>query len=652
MNLAYNYQLVFDCRRRTEMEAFLQDTYWDNDVWDIKNPFFDEYRSAAKYTSRQIVFSEYPDLLKLELKYYLAKRISKKTMQLSTLCSDYQFMARLFIHFLKEFYPELRSFSEIRVEEMQPQWLGYIEREGYQNSRTGYMAQIYRPYLFFSDFYDTRDEFEKDIWDCRKIPCIDIPVNSANYFINFTTVPPAFREMVQQYIKLRITTNSLSNARLEVDSIAHFLKYIATKEPKWTSLKTLTRQHIEGFLVYYLSKHSAKTRRELDRLICLRSFLQRIQQFGYADAPEIPAPSLLYYEDIPRPSALPPRSERIKYIPEGVMLQLREYLEHLTPSEYIPIVIVLMASGWRASDVLGLKYDTCLEHTDQGWYLRGNIPKTRMIDHRIPITDEVKAVIETVAQIAKSKSTADNNPLGLLFNRFCGKRIGRAPDNKRISEALNRLAEKYDITDDQGNIYYFRLHAFRHTKGVELINNGMSLVHVQKWMAHMSPEMTLVYAKIFDTTLRKSWEKAVKNGVFRVTDSGHIKKIDISNIGDEDLIEWEYIRHNLDAVRMPLGFCMKPKKQTCFTQLNPCLTCRNLCTTPDFLPQYEIEIQETTTMIERGKAQGRDMWVEKNQHLLERYEEIVAVLKTGRTRHIAGRKGREYIGEERDHVKE
>ena len=102
---------------------------------------------------------------------------------------------------------------------------------------------------------------------------------------------------------------------------------------------------------------------------------------------------------------------------------------------------------------------------------------------------------------------------------------------------------------------------------------------------------------------------------------------------------------------MPLGFCMKPKKQDCFTQLNPCLTCRNLCTTPDFLPQYELEIQETKMLIERGKAQGREVWVEKNQHLLERYEEIVTVLRSGQTRHLAGKQGREYVGKERENVK-
>ena len=169
-------------------------------------------------------------------------------------------------------------------------------------------------------------------------------------------------------------------------------------------------------------------------------------------------------------------------------------------------------------------------------------------------------------------------------------------------------------------------------------------------MAHASPEMTLRYAQILDTTMRKSWEEATKQGLFKIDGTSKIKRIDVCDIQNEDIIEWEYIRSNLDAVRMPLGYCMKPKKQECHTQLNPCLTCRNLCTTPDFIPQYEIEIQEIKALIERGKTQGRTVWVEKNQTLLKRYEEMLLVLKEGRIQHTAGKRGREYIGDERNNA--
>lgn len=654
MNLAYNYQTIPACThgKIAEMQAFLSGTYWENDVWNLSDPFFDEYRTGTTGNAvRRVIFADYPDLFKLELKYYFAMRILGKTMRIVTLCLDYRFPIKLFMRFLGEFYPGICSFSEI-TEEIHIQWLEYKAKEGYNTSRSAYRAQIMRVHSFFSDFYDIRGEFEKDIWDFRKIPGVNIPVNSTTYRIDFTIVPYPFRDLARRYIKLRIATQSSITARQELNAIACFIRFIAEKEPRWINLRPLSRRHVADFLAYFLGKYSVKTRTVINKLIFIRHFLQRIQQFDYPDAPLIPAPSLMYFEDIPRVAEISPMSDRIKYIPEGVIFQLREHLEYLTPSEYIPIVILLMASGWRGSDILSLKYDTCLEHTAQGWYLRGDIPKVRVMDHRVPITDDVKAVVETVAEIAKAKSTVENNPLRLLFNRYSGKRMGKSPTNIQISMALDRLAKKYNITDDQGNVYHFTVHSFRHTKGVELINNGMSLIHVQKWMAHMSPEMTLVYAKVLDTTLRKSWEKAVKNGLFRITPVGSIKKIDISTVMNEDLVEWEYIRHNLDAVRMPLGFCMKPKKQNCFTQLNPCLTCRNLCTTPDFLPQYEVEIQETKALIERGIAQGREIWVEKNQHLLERYEEIVAILKTGHTRHIAGKKGREYIGEERDNAEQ
>jgi len=185
-----------------------------------------------------------------------------------------------------------------------------------------------------------------------------------------------------------------------------------------------------------------------------------------------------------------------------------------------------------------------------------------------------------VIEDIKEKSTLDNNPKKYLFVRLAGKRKGLPPAGKRVHQTLNRLAKKYDILDNQGRIYHFGNHIFRHTKGVELINNGMNILHVQKWMAHASPEMTLRYAKILDNTMRKSWEEAMKNGAFRLDADGKPIKVDVSAIENEDIIEWEYIRHNLDAVRMPLGYCLKPKKIECKHQLNPCLTCRNLCTTP------------------------------------------------------------------------
>lgn len=213
MNLAYDDQFMPtpDFGRIRELELFLQGTCWEKDIWNLADPFFDEHRnSAADYDVGCIAFSDFPKLFKLELKYYFALRILKKTLHMYTLYSDCGAAFRAFQRFLNEYYPELRSFSEVRIMELQPQWLEHMSKKGYHTKRSAYKAQISKLHLFFLDFYDTREEFEKDIGGCRKNSCVNIPINSTTYRLNFTSVPYAFRELVRRYIKLRITVNSTS----------------------------------------------------------------------------------------------------------------------------------------------------------------------------------------------------------------------------------------------------------------------------------------------------------------------------------------------------------------------------------------------------------------------------------------------------------
>lgn len=376
----------------------------------------------------------------------------------------------------------------------------------------------------------------------------------------------------------------------------------------------------------------------------------KIERLQFDEAPALPVNLLLFKEDIPRP--IKNSENDIKYIPEGVLQQIEEKLVFLKPSKYVPIIVLLRATGWRISDILNLRYDNCLEQTSQGLYLCGDIRKTQVMNHRVPITKEVAEVVEAVIKVTKDRSNTINNPKNYLFVQLEGVRRGRPYNYYDIRRSLKRFTEEQKIVDDSGKPFFIKNHAFRHTKGVELLNNGMNILHVQKWMAHASPEMTLHYAKILDTTMRKSWEEATKQGIFRIDiENKRPVKVELTDIENEDIIEWEYIRHNLDAVKMDLGYCMKPIKQPCPTQANPCLSCRNFCTTPEFISQFEMEIKEVKNVIERGRALGRQVWIDKNQTTLDRLEPILKTLKNGTTHHLAGKKGREYIGEERTHDK-
>ncbi|WP_195510415.1 tyrosine-type recombinase/integrase [Clostridium tyrobutyricum] len=630
--------------------------YWQNDVWDIHNVAFEKLLNVTpKSVKRYIDFSSFPRMLKNEVKFFILNRFESNEITYRTIIKNYCSSFKQVADFLEKYYPFNYSFVEISLDKALIQLRLFLAdrniklRNCLPKSRfTRYETLLNQICSFYTAFYDTRNEYEKDIWDIRKIASDKVIEHTSHYLLNFTGIPKPFINTIKRYIKYRLSYLSHGQCRTDIMGIKLFLIFINAKYPSWIDITQLSREDIENYITWFNDYTKNFKGSKTAYFISLHTFIENIQRFDYKEAPKTPIAMLIFKEDFPKHFRW--AQTEIKYIPEDILLQLENNLKYLNPSEYIPVVILLRASGWRISDILYLKYDTCLERTSQGWYLHGDILKTRVLNHRVPITDEVANVVKTIVETVKSKSTIENNPKKFLFARFFGRRKGHTYGAKSISESLNSLAKKRKIVDQNGQIFHFKNHAFRHTKGIELINNGMNLLHVQKWMAHASPEMTLTYAKILDTTMRKSWENATKQGLFRVDDTGNFKKIDISEIENEDIIEWEYIRHNLDAVRMPLGYCMKPKKQECHTQLNPCLTCRNLCTTPDFIPEFEIEIQETKAVIERGKAQKRSVWIEKNQVLLEKYESILEVLKQGKIHHMAGKKGREYIGEEKNNV--
>jgi Phage integrase family len=320
-------------------------------------------------------------------------------------------------------------------------------------------------------------------------------------------------------------------------------------------------------------------------------------------------------------------------------------------------MIVLRASGWRISDVLYLKWETCFEQQNEKYCLVGDIQKTRILGHRIPISQEVAAVIQAQIVWVKQHDTAQENPHGWLFpaskiyhqgrgQRFLrGDPLAAGP----IRVGLNDLANKYQITDEQGTIFHFRLHAFRHTKAVELINNGMSLVLVQQWMAHASAEMTLIYAKILDDTIRTAWEKTVQRGIVQFHDGKPelVPGKKLLPMAGANVFDPERVREYRQNVKMALGSCLKTAKIVCkFVEL-PCFHCPAYVLTPDDLPALEAYAQQILERIEIGKQAGNAHWILVNQkNLDERVSPAIALLKQGHIVAKTDKQEREYTEEE------
>lgn len=624
---------------------------WNDDIWDLSNNDYDIYNPKQIKLSGVLNFSILKnERLKNEIKNFLYRRIEDRIITAGSIKYKFKIFNSLVL-FISNKYKKYNTIIDIDLCKAIIELRTYCELKNISKSNTHDMeATLKQIYQYWLKTYDNRDEYMKDIWDIRNINPSKVALAQSKYCLKFNNIPEKYRELAKRYIKICLQRYSLGYCEKKLYGIRLFLVYISEAHNEWDDLRELNRNDIENFIVWvqkwFINRNSQKLDLQIwNVLIDVKTFIEYIQLAQYDEAPVKLVNTLIFKEDKPRKPDW--KLNRQKYIPQEVLNQLEENIEYLD-SKYIPIVIILRATGLRISDVLAMKYNKCLELVNRGWYIITDISKTKVINHRIPITEEVALIIKEQIEIAKEFYNTGQNPNKFLFVRQQGVRTGLPPASRSLERALNKLAKERNIVDDDGQIFHFKNHAFRHTKAVELINNGMNLLHVQKWLAHFSPEMTLKYAQLLDGTLRKSWEEIMKTGLFKVNiNNGKLEQVDLS-FEDNDLIEWEYIRKNLDAVRIPLGYCFKPNKVQCNHQLNPCLTCSNMCTSPEFSYEFEIEIKETKRQIERAKQLGRTVWVEKNEVVLKKLESILAILKQGKVYHKVGKQKREYVGDERN----
>ncbi len=504
-------------------------------------------------------------------------------------------------------------------------------------------------------------EFAKDRWDAHNIPGLRYPAHTSHYHIWFAIVPTNWRSLIKEYAKYLVAADRASHTIDHlVRRLGHFLHFFSQRYPGVTDLHELSTQDIDDFTTWVRADVQLRKLKNSNTYVnhhiqALSGWLSHLERTNHPIKPLLPLSRLIWPHHYPPLDHRSP-SSTIKYIPQAVLVQLDQHLHHLT-AVYIPVMLVLRASGWRISDVLALKWETCLEQQNEKYCLVGDIQKTRILGHRIPISQEVAAVIQAQIMWVKQHYSAPENPHGWLFpaskvyhqgrgHRFLrGDPLAAGP----IRVGLNDLASKYQITDEQGTIFHFRLHAFRHTKAVELINNGMSLVLVQQWMAHASPEMTLIYAKILDTTMRTAWEKTVQQGIVQFNDGKpeFVPGKKLLPMAGTNAFDPERVREHRQNVKMALGSCLKTAKIMCkFVEL-PCFHCPAYVLTPDDLPALEAYAQQILERIEIGKQAGNAHWTLVNQkNLDERVRPAIALLKQGHVVAKTDKYEREYTDEE------
>jgi len=645
--------------KKIKTTYFLENDNWHIDFFGNIEQFKKQYEEY-KYANKNIAFNFNNTNINNEMKFIIYNKLFNDKWKLSaTIMGQQQFIRRL-IEFINEKYPTINSFLELDIKKANIKWIDWLENKGIKAITTSYLKNIGKKcthktaianflnvtYDYLFNLTDTREEWEKDKWDVRKLERYRVSYNKSktHYFIDFTKINnKIIRKEVKKYFKQRLLSNNFSWGTVceYIYYLPSFINLISELEPTWNDLKNLERCHIEKYIEWLnvytkenLTRKDANPNHYINRaLIIIQKFLSDIQLREYTIAPKKSVGILIFPEDKPKQKKKP--YDQIDYIPDYVLEQLFNHINNLHKA-VIPIVWIMYKTGLRISDVLGLKQD-CLVKLNGKYWIVTDIEKTYVEGHRIPIDDELANMLAVLIDKAKENSNIDNNPDNLIFVRYTGSRKGKPYSQGWVQDKLNILAREYNITDESGKLYHFKNHSFRHTYGVKMLNNGADILTVQELLAHASPEMTLRYAKILDDKKRKAHDKVMKSGVFSFNTYGEIEQ-NITGEISQDILDMLWMNHKLSAIDTPYGTCLQRSKGKCeFAKQPPCLTCNGGKPCKDLgigifegdIKKYEIHINSAKALIEQAKKYNRNEMTKENEELLKIYEEIYNTIKDG-----------------------
>jgi len=264
------------------------------------------------------------------------------------------------------------------------------------------------------------------------------------------------------------------------------------------------------------------------------------------------------------------------------------------------IVRILINCGLRLKDARMLPYDCVVRDEHGGPYLAWVNYKMRGRIAFFPIGEHLADAIDE-----QRRRTARRFPDGSrwLFPRSQTNIDGAKPaTDSWFRKQLEAWLEQIELVHND-HLTRVTAHQFRHTVATRLINANVPQHVVQQLLDHMSPQMTAVYARLLDKTVREHWERATK-----VNAEGQAVEID----PEHPLASAKWMRLSMvrAKITLPNGYCGAPVQTDC-EYANSCLDCRFCLNSSDFLDQHRRQRDETRPWCTTTRARDCVGWWRK-----------------------------------------
>jgi integrase len=202
--------------------------------------------------------------------------------------------------------------------------------------------------------------------------------------------------------------------------------------------------------------------------------------------------------------------------------------------------------------------------------------------------------------------------------------------------SVRSIVTKYDIRDENGELWHLTSKQFRKTVAVTLIENGATTEELAYWLGHMC-----------SATAAKYYADVRKMKLAELNTRFFEEKFDL-------ILSWEqleryteeerkllYVDFRLEQRRVELGYCLvKTVDGQCSNRssLYNCVNCKNLCTGKKYLPYWNGLLSQQEEIVERlihayhanGIGDYTDFAEYKQElRLLKGYESIVNAIMEG-----------------------
>lgn len=328
-----------------------------------------------------------------------------------------------------------------------------------------------------------------------------------------------------------------------------------------------------------------------------------------------------------------------KIIPESVIERLKECCIEM-PKPYDLLFEIYVNTGLRAKEVALLEAD-CIEQSkyENTVQLKYRIYKTMTAYRksglseyrRLPIPLELgKKILQQISDTEEYRKKTD---LPYIFLKK-GKNHIVLADTSYLSVLVNGLIKKYNICDENGNLWHFTVMQCRKTIAVTLIENGASTDELGYWLGHLCRANTMKYY----AEVRKSKLAELNSQFFRDKFDLLISKEQLTEFSEEER-KLLYVDFCLEQRKVELGFCLQKIADGGCTNRNSlynCVNCKNLCTGKKYLPYWKELLEQQNVIVEKLLAtydsEGITDYIEYKEYKQEMflkkcYENIVNAIE-------------------------